>query len=103
MHAVSQRFEDPAAAVQVLAAGADLLMVCSHFTDTDRSRGFARSLLAAERSGALAPEALALSRRRIQSLLARARQGSVTQLPDPVFQSHRRAGALFTAQTAEVI
>jgi beta-N-acetylhexosaminidase len=103
MHAVSQRFEDPAAAVQVLAAGADLLMVCSHFTDTDRSRGFARSLLTAERSGALAPEALALSRRRIQSLLARARQGSVTQLPDPVFQSHRRAGALFTAQTAEVI
>jgi beta-N-acetylhexosaminidase len=103
MHAVSQRFEDPRAAVQVLAAGADLLMVCAHFTDTDRCRGFARSLLAAERAGVLDPEALALSRRRIRALLARARQGAVTELPDPVFQSHRRAGALFTAHTAEVI
>ena len=103
MHAVSRRFEDPAAAVQVLAAGVDLLMVCSHFTDTDRCRGLARAVLMAERAGTLDAETLALSRRRIRALLARARQGAVTELPDAVFQSHRRAGALFAAQTAEVI
>ncbi|HTT03911.1 MAG TPA: beta-N-acetylhexosaminidase [Steroidobacteraceae bacterium] len=103
MHAVSERFEDPAAAVQVFAAGADLLMVCAHWTDTDRCRGFARALLAAERTGHLAPELLESSRRRIRALLARARQGRVSPLPDQVFQSHRRAGALFAAETAEVI
>jgi len=103
MRAVSQRFENPAAAVQVFAAGADLLMVCAHWTDTDRCRGFARALLAAERTGALAPELLAASRRRIRALLSRARQGRVSPLPDQVFQSHRRAGALFAAETAEVI
>lgn len=103
MHAVSQRFEDPAAAVQVFAAGADLLMVCAHWTDTDRCRGFARTLLAAERAGAIAPELLEASRRRIRALLSRARQAGVSPLPDPVFQSHRRAGALFAAETAEVI
>lgn len=103
MHAVSKRFEDPEAAVQVFAAGADLLMVCAHWTDTDRCRGFARTLLAAERTGQLPAERLESSRRRIRALLARARQGRVSPLPDQVFQSHRRAGALFAAETAEVI
>jgi len=103
MQAVSRRFEDPAAAVQLLAAGADMLMVCAHWTDTERARGLARALLAAERAGVLEPQALEQSRRRIRALLARARQGAVAALPDAVFQSHRRAGALFAAETAEVI
>jgi beta-N-acetylhexosaminidase len=103
MHAVSRRFEDPAAVVQLFAAGADMLMICAHWTDTERARGFARALLAAERAGGLEPQALERSRRRIGALLAHARQGAVNALPDQVFQSHRRAGALFAAETAEVI
>ena len=103
MQAVSQRFEDPVAAVEVLAAGADLLMLCAHWTDTDRCRGFARALLAAGQDGRLDAGALEQSRRRIGTLLARARQAGVSTLPDAIFQSHRRAGALFAAETAEVI
>jgi len=103
MHAVSQRFEDPSAAVRVLAAGADLLMVCAHWTDTDRCRAFAQALLAAARAGTLSRQLLERSQGRIDSLLARARQAGVSELPDSVLQSHRRAGALFAADTAEVI
>lgn len=103
MHAVSRRFEDPAAAVEVFAAGADLLMVCAHWTDTDRCRGFARALLAAERQGSIEAGILQASRQRIGALLARARQAGVSELPDRLFQSHRRAGALFAAETAEII
>lgn len=103
MHAVSRLFDDPDAAVRLLLAGTDLMMVCSYFTDTDRCRGFAKSMLAAQQQGIISPDAAAQSRERVRSLLERAPQNPVSVLTEDVFATNRTAGLLFTAETAEVI
>jgi beta-N-acetylhexosaminidase len=103
MHAVSRMFDDPAAAVRLLLAGTDLMMVCAYWTDTDRCRGFAEAMISAWRQGVISEDAAAKSRQRVVSLLARAPQNGVTPLSADIFERHRGAGALFTAETAEVI
>jgi beta-N-acetylhexosaminidase len=103
MHAVSRMFDDPTAAVRLLLAGTDLMMVCAYWTDTDRCRGFAEAMISAQQQGIISADAASQSRERIRSLLARAPQNAVTRLPADVFERHRGAGALFTAETAEVI
>src|SRR3984893_10082717 len=103
MHAVSRMFDDPTAAVRLLLAGTDLMMVCAYWTDTDRCRGFAEAMLLAQQQGIICAEAAAQSRERIHSLLSRAPQNAVTPLSADVFERHRGAGALFTAENSEVI
>jgi beta-N-acetylhexosaminidase len=103
MRAVSHLFDDPAAAARLLQAGTDMLMVCSYWTDTERSRGFARAVVEARQRGIISAEAAAQSRERVLALLARTPQNTVTALSPDVFARHRQAGALFTAETAEVI
>jgi beta-N-acetylhexosaminidase len=99
MHAVSERFRDPHQAVRLLKAGADMIMVCSFFTDTDRCRGFAQAMVDAYRSGELDGAA----RGRIARLLEKAPAHPVTALPAAAFVRHSQAGALFAAETVEVI
>jgi beta-N-acetylhexosaminidase len=103
MHAVSRLFDDPTAAVRLRLAGTDLMMVCAYWTDTDRARGFAQAMLAAEQQGVIPANAAEQSRERVHSLLLRAPQNPVTSLSADVFARHKVAGALFTAETAEVI
>jgi len=103
MHAVSKMFEDPAAIVRFLLAGADVLMVCAHLTDTDRCRGFARSILNAQAAGLLPSALIDRSRQRIGALLASAPQNAVTALSADAFRMHGKAGALFKADTVEVV
>jgi beta-N-acetylhexosaminidase len=103
MHAVSRLFDDPTAAVRLLLAGTDLMMVCSYFTDTDRCRGFAQAMLSAQQQGVISPEFDAQSRERIHSLLERAPQNTVHPLSADVFERHQSTGVLFTAETAEII
>jgi beta-N-acetylhexosaminidase len=103
MHAVSRMFDDPTAAVRLLLAGTDLMMVCAYWTDTDRCRGFAEAMISAQQQGIISAQFAAQSRERIRSLLARAPQNAVTALSNDVFERHQAAGALFTAETAEVI
>ncbi len=103
MHAVSRMFDDPTAAVRLMLAGTDLMMVCAYWTDTDRCRGFAEAIITARQRGILAADAEAQSRARVHSLLLRAPQNSVTALSADVFEAHRHAGPLFGAETAEVI
>jgi beta-N-acetylhexosaminidase len=100
---VSNMFDDPTAAARLLLAGTDLMMVCSYATDTDRCRGFAQAMIAAQQQGVIAPAAAAQSRERIHLLLQRAPQNAVRALPEAVFERHKSAGMLFTAETAEVI
>jgi beta-N-acetylhexosaminidase len=103
MHAVSRMFDDPTAAVRLLLAGTDLMMVCAYWTDTDRCRGFAQAMISAQQQGIISAEAAAQSRERVRLLLERAPQNVVSSLSAEVFERHRAAGALFTAETAEVI
>jgi beta-N-acetylhexosaminidase len=87
----------------LLLAGTDLMMVCAYWTDTDRCRGFAEAMISAQQQGIISAQFAAQSRERIRSLLARAPQNAVTALSNDVFERHQAAGALFTAETAEVI
>jgi beta-N-acetylhexosaminidase len=103
MHAVSRMFEDPTAPVRFLRSGADMMMVCAHWTDTERCRGFAEAILRAAEDGTIAKAAMAQSKERIRALLARAPQNAVAELPADIFERHRQTGVLFTAETAEVI
>jgi beta-N-acetylhexosaminidase len=103
MHAVSRMFDDPTAAVRLLLAGTDLMMVCAYWTDTDRCRGFAAAMISAQQQGVISANAAAQSRERVHSLLLRAAQNPVTALSAEVFARHKAAGALFTEETVEVI
>ncbi len=103
MQAVSRMFEDPTAAVRLRLAGTDLMVVCSYGTDTDRCRGFAESMIEAERQGVIPEEAAAQSRERVRSLLLRAPQHEVRLLTPDVLERHRAVAPLFGAETAEVV
>jgi beta-N-acetylhexosaminidase len=99
MHAISERFNDTHEAVRLLEAGADMLMVCSFFTDTDRCRGFAAAIAGAYQRGELGED----SKKRIARLLERAPQHPVMALSPEDFARHCQAGPLFSAETVEVI
>ncbi|CAN5648585.1 beta-N-acetylhexosaminidase [soil metagenome] len=103
MNAVSEIFDDPTAAVRLLASGTDLLMVCSHFTSTERARGFARAITDAIARGDLDRTEVARSRARLHALLDRTPQHAVIELPADVLAIHRTAGAQFEAATVEVV
>jgi beta-N-acetylhexosaminidase len=103
MHAVSTLFEDPAAMVKFINAGADMLMVCAFLTDTDRCRGLARALMRARSHDSALAERMQKSHERIQRLLESAPQNAVSALPAARFAEHQTAGALFGAATVEVI
>jgi beta-N-acetylhexosaminidase len=78
-------------------------MVCAHWTDTERARGFAAALLEARAAGRISEEQEARSHARVQRLLERAPQNQVTLLPPAAFEQHAHAGALFADETVEVI
>jgi beta-N-acetylhexosaminidase len=102
MKAVSAIFEDPSASVLALSAGTDMLMVCSHWTDTDRCRGFAKAIIEASRAGILPGSILERSQERIHTLLSRSTTNAVRSLPDDAFEKHRASGRLFSEDTVEV-
>jgi beta-N-acetylhexosaminidase len=102
MGAMKGVFDKPESAVRLLESGCDMLMVCSHFTDSGRARGFAESIVAAAADGRLEGDMLARSKARIESLLNRATNNEVALLPDGALRAHATAGALFEAATVEV-
>jgi beta-N-acetylhexosaminidase len=103
MHAMDGLLDRPDAIARFIAAGNDMMMICSHWTDTERARGFARALVAAKEAGLVDAEALAASRERIRAMLSSTPQHEVQALPESDFAKHRAAGALFTAATVEVV
>jgi beta-N-acetylhexosaminidase len=103
MNAISALFNDQEAAVRFLAAGNDMLTICSYWTDTERARGLARAIIDARRSGVLDRRALDASQARIEALLAQTAQYGVRELPDSAFAAHAAAGPLFSSETAEIV
>lgn len=103
MGAMKGIFDSPDPAVRLIESGCDMLMVCSHFTDSSRARGFAQAMLAAREEGRLDGESLARSRARVENLLAAAPTNEVHLLSESIFRSHASAGALFEAATVEVV
>lgn len=103
MGAMKGFFDDPVAAARLLAAGCDMLMVCAHFTEADRARAFGQEIIAAVNNGQLDPSLLARSKARIATLLERAANNEVEALSASVFDAHAAVGALYSAQTVEVV
>jgi beta-N-acetylhexosaminidase len=88
MHAVSTMFEAPGACARVLASGTDMIMVCSHWTSTDRAYGLNDDLQRSVATGELAPEIIDASGARIEELLAAAPSNEPRMLPPEVFALH---------------
>ena len=103
MNAISALFNDQEAAVRFLAAGNDMLTICSYWTDTERARGLARAVIDARRSGALDRRALDTSHARIEAMLAQTAQHGVRALGESAFAGHAAAGPLFQSETAEIV
>jgi beta-N-acetylhexosaminidase len=103
MGAMKGVFDQPESAVRLIESGCDMVMVCAHFTDSGRARGFAQAILAAINEGRLDPDILTRSRARVENLLANAATNEVQLLTESTFRDHAGAGALFEAATVEVI
>lgn len=102
MHAASAMFEDTDAAVQFMAAGNDMMMICAHWTDTERARGLAGALIAARKTEAPVRGQLERARERIEAMLASTPQNGVSALSDAELRSNAQAAALFARPTVEV-
>ena len=103
MGAMKGVFDNPESAVRLIAAGCDMVMVCAHFTDSSRARGFAGAIAAAINEGRLDPDILARSKARVESLLSRAATNEVHLLPESTFRAHAGLGAPYKAETVEVV
>ncbi len=103
MGAMTGYFGSPDSAVRLIESGCDIVMLCTHFTSTDRARDFARALITAIDGGRLDPGLVERSQARIKNLLARAAANEVALLPERVFRAHASAGPLFDSATAEVV
>jgi beta-N-acetylhexosaminidase len=103
MHAMDGLLDRPDTIARFMTAGNDMMMICSHWTDNERARGFARALIEAKKAGVVDGDALAASRERIRSMLSRTPQHKVQALQDSDFANHRQAGALFSDATVEVV
>ena len=90
-------------AVNFMAAGNDMLMICAYWADTERARPLASRLVEARRSGALHSRDLDRSKERIAAMLETTSQNDVSALSDDVFRRDAEAGTLFSDETAEVI
>jgi beta-N-acetylhexosaminidase len=103
MHAVSTLFDNPDATVQFMAAGNDMLMICAHWTDTERVRGLARAIFDARRAGIIDGRILDRSHARIDAMLATTAQNEVRALSGDVFRHHALPATLFSDDTVEVV
>jgi beta-N-acetylhexosaminidase len=103
MGAMKGVFDDPESAVRLIASGCDMVMVCAHFTDASRARGFAEAIVAAINQGRLDPEILTRSKARIEKLLSRAAINDVHLLPESTLRAHASIGELYKAETVEVV
>jgi hypothetical protein len=78
-------------------------MITSHWTDTDRARVFARSLLTERQTGLIDEATLDESRDRVRLMLSKTPQNAVQALSDDDFERHRATGPLFSGATVNVV
>jgi beta-N-acetylhexosaminidase len=96
MQAISTYFDDPTQAPRAILAGCDILAVCAHWTDTNRSLELARAVSEAATRDEATARGLEVSRKRIEALLDVARVSHITRLPDSVFEAHHALAPLYT-------
>ena len=103
MRAMAGRLDAPDSGARFMAAGNDMLMICSHLIDTERARALAQSIINGIDSGKLDPAVLKASSQRVRAMLDSTAQNEVSELSGEVFARHRGAGTQFDAATVEVM
>ena len=103
MHAMDRYFDKPQAARQFLEAGNDMLMICAHFTDTERIIGLADAMKEAMCDDRFRKNIHELSNRRVQELLDDTTMPDVVALPEEIFRKHAAIAGVFGDQTGEVM
>lgn len=100
MKAVSDMFEHPGACAQALSAGSDLIIICSHWTNTDRVYGMTADMERSAQAGELSEQTLDDADARISKLVERATVNTPRLLGSETFSQHvaiaplqQRAGA----------
>jgi beta-N-acetylhexosaminidase len=97
------RLDAPDSGARFMAAGNDMLMICSHLTDTERARALAQSIINGVDQGKLDPAVLKASAKRVHAMLDSTAQNAVSELSGEVLARHRAAGTQFDAATVEVM
>jgi beta-N-acetylhexosaminidase len=100
MRAVSAMFDAPGACARVVASGTDLIMVCSHWTSTDRAYAMAEDLERARAAGALTEDVLATAGARVDALLAASTTHAPRLLPAELLAEHAALAPLHAGRGA---
>jgi beta-N-acetylhexosaminidase len=100
MRAVSAMFDAPGACARVLSSGTDLIMICSHWTSTDRAYEMVRDLERARADGSLTEATLAAAGARVDALLAAAPPPAPRLLADDLLAEHAGLAPLHAARGA---
>jgi beta-N-acetylhexosaminidase len=100
MRAVSAMFDAPGACARVLSSGTDLIMLCSHWTSTDRAYAMVDDLARSRADGSLAEATIAVADARIDALLAVAPVARPRLLEASVFAAHAALAPLHARQGA---
>lgn len=103
MHAMDRYFDKPQAARQFLEAGNDMLMICAHFTDTERIIDLAGAMLDAMQDDHFREQVHDPSNERVQSLLDDTTMPDIMPLSNETFEKHASIAGVFGDQTAEVM
>ena len=102
MHALDRFFEAPDAGRRFLEAGNDMLMMCAHFTDTERILGLAGAMKDALRDPEFRKQVHEPSHERVQQMLDDTVMHDVKELAADQFDAHRNIDGVFHQQTVEV-
>nr|WHW29418.1 putative beta-N-acetylglucosaminidase [uncultured bacterium] len=103
MHAMDAYFAKPETARQFFEAGNDMLMVCAHFTDTERVVELASVVKASLKDKAFRETIHEPSHARVEALLSKTVMHDVTQLPLTTFEHNAAIDGVYQAQTVEVM
>jgi beta-N-acetylhexosaminidase len=100
MRAVSARFDAPGACARALSSGTDLLMLCSHWSSTDRAYAMVQDLERARASGELSEDTLGAAEQRIDALLAASTTHAPRLLDEALLARHAALAPLQAAAGA---
>lgn len=89
MPAMAGRFRDDDALETALNSGTDLVMICDHWTETDRAYGLAERIEQSLTRKTIEEAALTSSKERIERLLSTAPVSEISRLSDECLTRHR--------------
>ena len=103
MHAMDRYFDDSDAARRFLEAGNDMLMICAHFTDTDRILGLGAQMVEAVKDPQFRRQIHEPSMERVNAMLEATTMHEVAAMDSDLFANNAKIDGTFMEQTVEVM